>query len=175
MAVQDRCLNPWERPNSWSGNNCIMSMSVDKQKPALNPFKADLILASLSALQVSQDGQRQSMNWGQQEKQEQEIFYPCQLHQVFIHGILLMASVKERNDVPSSVKESFRSRHWAESWALLCDHHCSAAHLERVCNLLDFQTTSTSPWMQIHLPEEQRETHRDLIFIICKFRFGKFM
>lgn len=62
-------------------------------------------------------------------------FYPCLLHQVFVHIILLMASVKERNDVPSPVKESFRFRHWTESWALFWGHHCSAAHLERVCSL----------------------------------------
>lgn len=64
-----------------------MSVSVDKQKAALIPFKADLILSPLSAVQVSQDGQRQSMSWGQQENQEQEIIYPCQLHQVFVHVI----------------------------------------------------------------------------------------
>lgn len=177
MAVQDSCLNPWERPSSWSGNHCIMSMSVDKQKAALNPFKADLILGSLPAVQVSQDRQRQSMSWGQQENQQQDIFYPCQLHQVFVHGILLMAPVKEKNDVPSPVEESFRSRHWTESWALLCGHHCSAAHLERVCNLLDFQTVSTS----LHgcrgssSRGMERDPARALIFITCKFTCGKVM
>lgn len=175
MAMQGSCLNPWERSNSWSGNHCIMSMSADKQKAALNPSKADLILGSLSAVQLSQDGQRQSMSWGQQENQEQEIFYPCQLHQVFVHVILILASVKERNDVPSSVKESFRFRHWTESWTLLCDHHCSAAHLGRVCTLLDFQTISTSlhGCRDSSTKGTERNPDRGLIFMTCRFRYGK--
>lgn len=60
------------------------------------------------------------MSWGQQENQGQEIFYPCQFHQIFSHVVMLpMASVKEMSDIPSSVKESFRFRHCTESWALL--------------------------------------------------------
>lgn len=55
-------------------------MSVDKQEAALNPFKSGLILGSLSAVQISQDGQDQPMSWGPQESKGQIVFYPCQLH-----------------------------------------------------------------------------------------------
>lgn len=167
-------LNPWERPNSWSGNHCVMSMSIDTEgcfKSIQSWLNSGLFICCTGCPGWAKG---QSMSWGQQEIQEQEIIYPCLLHQVFVHVILLKASVKKRNYVPSSVKESFRFRHWTESWALFWGHHCSAAHLERVGTLLDFQTVS--PWVQSFISRGmERDPDRGLIFMTCKFRCGRVM
>lgn len=155
-------------------------MSVDRQKAALNPFKTILILGSLSAVQVSQDGQEQPMSWGWQKNQGQVVFYPCQLYQLFLLAVvLLMASVKEMNGLPSLCKESYRFSRWTEiCWALLCDLQCSAAHLGGVCTLPDSQSSlHWSPWVQrfIYWGNWASARRRPCLYLNCKLKCGKVM